>query len=101
RHTGLSRDWSSDVCSSDLLAIANDFLAARLEVPNRRGHLFELRYSAARHRAQVEHEHLNSLVRLRRLDRIDDIAHERLRPLPAEIGRASCRRRGSEPGAAR
>src|SRR6185503_6978748 len=32
RHTRCSRDWSSDVCSSDLLLTGQEFLAGRLEV---------------------------------------------------------------------
>src|SRR5207302_3082678 len=42
RHTRFSRDWSSDVCSSDLGALAADALAVddvELGLLERRGHL--------------------------------------------------------------
>src|SRR5438105_13097628 len=74
RHTRSTRDWSSDVCSSDLLAVVLQTLAA-----------------------------INSVLdaHQRRVDRRECLKHDGeagnvlLGSLVLEIGRASCRERGS------
>src|SRR5690606_40274573 len=87
RHTRFSRDWSSDVCSSDLLLVVAD-LVGRL------GDLGEL--------VAVAHEHgVNQLRPLLGEPLVARFATDRVRvardehrvpwPLLVEIGRASCR----------
>src|SRR5687768_4667454 len=87
RHTICSRDWSSDVCSSDLPA-------------NARHHIVDERVVAAR-RAVAEHRD-----RLARQHQARELVDRQVRPLAravdgeeaqrdeAKIGRASCRERG-------
>src|SRR2546429_2804434 len=79
RHTRCSRDWSSDVCSSDLGVAANRarhalVVAAKIDVIRR------LRRRRTKNRRQV-----SFVRRQRRLNGIESRA--------AKIGRASCRER--------
>src|SRR5690606_39381294 len=75
RHTRFSRDWSSDVCSSDLLELRHD-LVQRGVADHDQGRVARL------HPALVEGE---QVVAVERRDRGLGAA--------AEIGRASCRER--------
>ena len=71
------------------------FLAARAEVANGRGQLFHLRDAAAGHAAEIEHEHFDALVFLRRLDGVDQIAQQRFSALPWPYASAMARSNGS------
>src|SRR5436305_15212881 len=79
RHTRCGRDWSSDVCSSDLIALTID---AGSRVGEIYGRLRDLRD----HYAQLIRERYPQIPR-----RISGYNLDRL--LPDEIGRASCRER--------
>src|SRR5690606_40632889 len=78
RHTRFSRDWSSDVCSSDLVGeeIAADVVADLFAV----GDGFLQRRQPVVFQRQVGLQHFDRAL--------------------AEIGRASCRERGGRSGAA-
>src|SRR5256886_4971686 len=78
RHTRFDCDWSSDVCSSDLLMVAVE----SLDYPHQRTALLLLRWSGAR-RGEIARLTLDCL------DAYPD-GHPRLR---IQIGRASCRER--------
>src|SRR5256885_11359866 len=81
RHTRLQGDWSSDVCSSDLLI----FLAEDLPERNmRRG-----RPTGAAMPLCWSHAEYVSLVRSAH----DGISFDRVEPAFQQIGRASCRER--------
>src|SRR5690606_40562984 len=71
RHTSFSRDWSSDVCSSDLVVVI------AVQPPFERGLI-------DRYLVLAEHLELEALIWLNKL----------------EIGRASCRERGKNSVAA-
>src|SRR3546814_20684343 len=77
-------DWSSDVCSSDLVALADDFL--------HRLHLREAHVAGAQATAEVdaaaEADH-----QLRDEEGDDRQGHEQPHRADVEIGRASCRER--------
>src|SRR2546427_4455634 len=80
RHTRFDCDWSSDVCSSDLLASALSF---DLQGDERDDGQQQIERQRAREEGNVVFES--------RLERpTGDAGH---RPMPAEIGRASCRER--------
>src|SRR5207245_8410749 len=84
RHTRCYRDWSSDVCSSDL---------AKLYVPLERLDLVE-KFRASGEGAKPALDRLGGITWARTKSRVKralrDMAEELLR-LYAEIGRASCR----------
>src|SRR2546430_13288622 len=77
RHTRFDCDWSSDVCSSDLGAIAVDVQAADEVISDLEGTTVEVRWDAD----------IDVLIGARRHKR--RLAKTR----GAEIGRASCRER--------
>src|SRR5256885_4086512 len=79
RHTRLQGDWSSDVCSSDLIT-----LAVQTEIPLVKQHLCDQLWA-------VQGEG----VQMRRVDRLSGKSSSlSLRPSRAhKIGRASCRER--------
>src|SRR5690606_40493473 len=95
RHTIFSRDWSSDVCSSDL-DVTEKVLAER--------ELKELNAQLEARIAARTHDLEDALQRLQDESRVRQAAEESLRhaqkmeavgQLTGEIGRASCRERGS------
>src|SRR5690606_39725799 len=93
RHTGFSRDWSSDVCSSDLdlapLALAQQRLLMRLvaqrralaarPLPDADGAFAQIDDDAAPVLGHAAHDGVEAAVRTEHV---------------GEIGRASCRERG-------
>src|SRR5439155_6662890 len=83
RHTRWPRDWSSDVCSSDLSA-------ARVSAPIL--HLGALTRAADRQGALLEVDGDRLLRYAGEVERIHEFAHE--------IGRASCRERVRTAGGA-
>src|SRR5690606_40675325 len=97
RHTRFSRDWSSDVCSSDLRTRAAHCLQELLRqhpkirlTGNRVGHERLTGYSLhlVLHGGKIM---VKSLLRTVRLDRYGSVV---------EIGRAACRERVGRAGAA-
>src|SRR2546429_5588682 len=92
RHTGCSRDWSSDVCSSDLCCCwAGTACAAVLRGLGRQRHA-ELRLPAG---ALEVHDQVARHLQRQRVAEI--LLHHGQRQ---EIGRASCRERGEISGVA-
>src|SRR5207249_8642989 len=93
RHTRSKRDWSSDVCSSDLMTRANARVIAAIEPVDRS---FDVRHGVLVRRAAVKDERGGEV-------RAIGGKAERLAATPAkagnkqfaarEIGRASCRER--------
>src|SRR5690606_40873675 len=88
RHTSFSRDWSSDVCSSDLLAPLNSFIlpggtpaAAYLHLARTIVRRAERLMTEAAEREPINPEAIKYC--------------NRLSDLLFEIGRASCRERES------
>src|SRR5690606_40974367 len=91
RHTRFSRDWSSDVCSSDLRRREDLRLSARPggAHPHRRD-----RYRRALSRIQMENEMILEPAKAKRPAFWGALATSAFMTLPAfEIGRASCRER--------
>src|SRR3546814_5239019 len=86
-------DWSSDVCSSDLIARAIPVrrcnAGARVEAVELAQELRALFWRDARERLAVAGQSLTDIVGLAR----DDVRHCRLHPPIRQIGRASCRER--------
>src|SRR5690606_40892781 len=91
RHTRFSRDWSADVCSSDLCAAPMDgFMACLESTPARHRILprFERAQMLTRLTAHF-HNHLPQLI-------IFDLDGTLVDSVPdLEIGRASCRGSGT------
>src|SRR5690606_39457593 len=87
RHTRFSRDWSSDVCSSDLHQFGDGCLTARGE---KRADVEDAEQAAVRF-DDIEVERLAG-VRVRVAEVLDGLA--------GQIGRASCRERVEVPGSA-
>src|SRR5690606_40381402 len=83
RHTRFSRDWSSDVCSSDLAGLIAPGLLLRGPATLRRGLLLSGAIAAV----------LGALAAGLAGGEVARAATSRLRLL-GEIGRASCRERG-------
>src|SRR5690606_40004718 len=75
RHTRFSRDWSSDVCSSDLVGVE----AARQRV----------RGDGDQALGQLDHRRVGKAAQYHMLEGVELL----LDPLIDEIGRASCRER--------
>src|SRR5690606_41082785 len=106
RHTRFSRDWSSDVCSSDLNVAARDFLTQlnQLLTIITKNYLLGAMYH---HLAKVELAEENYDAALENLDRANRILNEKkcwnlygyvllakgMAHKFSEIGRASCRER--------
>src|SRR5690606_40529098 len=91
RHTRFSRDWSSDVCSSDL-ELRFDAGAAGVAHSRARTFVFEQRDNRPREPALVVR--LDEQARLALDDRLVDAPGARGdHGTPAEIGRAACRDR--------
>src|SRR5690606_40967611 len=91
RHTRFSRDWSSDVCSSDLFCTEADGLifdwSKTMIDAGARDLLIELARGAqveARREAMFSGEKINETEGRA-------VLHTALRNLDGEIGRASCR----------
>src|SRR5439155_4652499 len=83
RHTRWPRDWSSDVCSSDLLILAQDagaILLIRIDITG-----FRAQAEYAKRRAQqfTSHAEIEAVTS----------TFEMLSKAPCKIGRASCRER--------
>src|SRR5207249_9458839 len=98
RHTRSKRDWSSDVCSSDLLhggVAVDERLRNRPGVAEQGGELVVAGGERVREPGEPGERGADALrcVRQRRRQRV-----EALRQL-GEIGRASCRERGWSTGA--
>src|SRR5690606_40435944 len=85
RHTRFSRDWSSDVCSSDLAAFA-----AAAAGPDPAGESVVIGARLAAEIAAVAERYPEI-----DLDPLDIAAYLGARSCPEEIGRASCRERVS------
>src|SRR5699024_12046829 len=84
RHTRSKRDWSSDVCSSDLLLFARDeALVPVRPAPPACAVCAVPSWPASHHQPKQSKDAV-----LRVLD-----ARNRLKPSPGQIGRASCRER--------
>src|SRR5207249_7973163 len=95
RHTRSKRDWSSDVCSSDLEARLLSILEERLQPANRLRQLDELRGKpAGTHEPPVLEQHAEQHLYpfARGAGQLEQA--ERM----SEIGRASCRERGEIAG---
>src|SRR5690606_40218264 len=84
RHTSFSRDWSSDVCSSDLHDIDARFELALHDVAGRRAHGVIEFLNVVRIILRLRRE----LPQLRRADDAADVGRE---DTVVKIGRASCR----------
>src|SRR5207249_9061142 len=82
RHTRSKRDWSSDVCSSDLLPGFRDFYPDELALRN---HIFAIWREVARRYGFQEYDG----PPVEPLELYTDKSGEEI-----EIGRASCRERG-------
>src|SRR5699024_12160281 len=94
RHTRSKRDWSSDVCSSDLTAFARALVGAE-GVKD----LYLVTGQCRRH--PVGGAEYGLRVELSRLDQTGEarfIIMQALRQLVRKIGRASCRARGETAG---
>src|SRR5699024_12083989 len=87
RHTRSKRDWSSDVCSSDLVFSA---VLTPQQFHETQAHFDFFRKHFATKGIEVATACAETLLSL-----------ERLRSQVAEIGRASCRDRGERPGGGR
>src|SRR5690606_40380246 len=89
RHTRFSRDWSSDVCSSDLVTVAHD---VPLEPPIARDDRVLIDDVTGDFTADID-----LLANDEDPDGTADdleVAIDGVEMLPSEIGRASCRERG-------
>src|SRR5690606_40343790 len=86
RHTRFSRDWSSDVCSSDLFSDNDSSFIAILIVPQLRDYLFAARASLA---YLCRHEPLRTCRLL--VNNSDRRLHVNAQSTFQKIGRASCR----------
>src|SRR5258707_3419457 len=82
RHTRYWRDWSSDVCSSDLIAVASSEQSAGVGEINKA--ILQLETVTQQNAALVEQAAASSLTFQEQADRMRDLV---------EIGRASCRER--------
>src|SRR5690606_41064852 len=92
RHTRFSRDWSSDVCSSDLVAFLLEILFAK---GNSLGTLQHVRALAVDGLVGKAVARLQNIIAdylaidfRRQFVRVFKLSHQRI-----EIGRASCRER--------
>src|SRR5207245_8186960 len=95
RHTRCYRDWSSDVCSSDLVTLNCAAVPAELIESELFGHeKGAFTGAAARHTGKFEQAHHGTLF----LDEIGDMPLTMQAKLLREIGRASCRESGSVAG---
>src|SRR5262249_57020356 len=93
RHTILVSDWSSDVCSSDLLAVGEATAMSADGTPQKKAAKRRARSKAAAAKQQAQHQ--ETMERLAAAEQRAQAAEQR-----AQIGRASCRERGeSEEGA--
>src|SRR5690606_40093132 len=81
RHTSFSRDWSSDVCSSDLYAVGGQEL----------GYLPGTEAEKMSPWAQAVFDTLGAVVHENVVEEV--VARGLLEVLPLKIGRASCRER--------
>src|SRR5690606_40411969 len=88
RHTRFSRDWSSDVCSSDLESIARTFEAWQYAVDFPPEILAVIKFSQMR---DLVRNHVIDDVRLEVYQA--PVKHD-VAVAAAEIGRASCREGG-------
>src|SRR5690606_40185027 len=93
RHTRFSRDWSSDVCSSDLFLLAQELVAANLG-QRTQGEDLERGKLAGRtfQRSGAIHHRHPATADLR-------LQFPASQAAPAQIGRASCRETGAAWGA--
>src|SRR5690606_40300848 len=89
RHTRFSRDWSSDVCSSDLgtdsMGETAENVAAKYGVTREDQDAFALRSQQKAAAARLSGRHAEEITTV-------------LIPQKKEIGRASCRERAEERG---
>src|SRR5690606_39461776 len=86
RHTRLSRDWSSDVCSSDLLP--DVFEARKKEI--QRKYIPEMVLASPDKFESVWNEYVSEL------NKLDIAGYEAWFTEQVKIGRASCRGRGKK-----
>src|SRR5207247_6158667 len=95
RHTRSTRDWSSDVCSSDLLAY-NTRLVRKQDLPKSYEDLAHPRW---RGKLGIEADDADWLAGV--FAQLGEARGVRIfQEIVAEIGRASCRERGERAGGA-
>src|SRR5690606_39365127 len=93
RHTRFSRDWSSDVCSSDLMTFFADLdVSAIDELPPGRSPILTKLIADSR-RDDVLDSVMNEVRQGRQAYWVCPLVEE-----SEEIGRASCRERGEDKG---
>src|SRR5207253_7567960 len=98
-HTRWPRDWSSDVCSSDLAGQGDEAVAAGADCfDHTRQRLRVDRAAVARGTEVHQHDLARHEIVQNTAPRTRDALEPKAHPAPGKIGRASCRERGEAPG---
>src|SRR5690606_40082954 len=93
RHTRFSRDWSSDVCSSDLVIEKPDMALLDIMMPNLDGFTLCQMIRRNPHTENLPVVFVTAYPALDLEDRRRDAGADYILHKPIKIGRASCRER--------